>query len=354
MTLLGEIRVDRAYYYCKPCGGNLPRDAMLKLGPCDLSSGAAWVSALAGALGGFAEAAEKMLPEMCGLKLSESTVQRVTEKIGAKVGEKLAAGVTFGDAKDWSWSKDEEGKTFACVSVDLTGVGMQGANGAKAEGRMAAVGMVWNPGQEGQVRYVCGMTGGVAAMGDPLRKQAGQVGMDRAERIVAISDGGSGLEDWLRVNFPRADDVILDFFHAAEHLCDWAKALHPDAAEAKSEGASWCHRLKHEGGAAVRADLLKIDVSARSESVREAHRELLVYFENQVHRMDYPRYREKGWPIGSGPVEAACKQVVNQRLKGAGMRWGEPGADAVCHLRALYRSEKSQWQACKTALNLAV
>ena len=39
-------------------------------------------------------------------------------------------------------------------------------------------------------------------------------------------------------------------------------------------------------------------------------------------------------------MEAACKQVVNQRLKGTGMRWGEPGADAVCHLRALFRSEK--------------
>ena len=47
--------------------------------------------------------------------------------------------------------------------------------------------------------------------------------------------------------------------------------------------------------------------------------------------------------IGSGPVEAACKQVVGQRMEGSGMRWGEAGADAVCHLRALLRSEKGQW-----------
>ena len=59
--------------------------------------------------------------------------------------------------------------------------------------------------------------------------------------------------------------------------------------------------------------------------------------------MDYPLYRSKGWLIGSGPVEAACKQVVGQRMKGSGMRWGEAGADAVCHLRALFRSEKTQW-----------
>jgi hypothetical protein len=53
----------------------------------------------------------------------------------------------------------------------------------------------------------------------------------------------------------------------------------------------------------------------------------------------------KGWQIGSGPVERACKTVVGQRMKGAGMRWGEAGADAVAHLRALFRGEKGQWEA---------
>jgi hypothetical protein len=48
---------------------------------------------------------------------------------------------------------------------------------------------------------------------------------------------------------------------------------------------------------------------------------VLTYFRNQVHRMDYPRYLAHGWQIGSGPVESACKTVVGQRLKGAGMRW---------------------------------
>ena len=140
----------------------------------------------------------------------------------------------------------------AYVSADLTGVGMQGANGATADGRMAAVGMVWNPGAAGQVRYVCGMTGGLAAPGDPRRRQAAQVGMDAARRWVAISDGGAGIEDWLRTYFPRAGAVIPDFWHAAQHPSEWAKALHPDdAAEATRVAAEWCHELKHEGGAAV-------------------------------------------------------------------------------------------------------
>ena len=59
--------------------------------------------------------------------------------------------------------------------------------------------------------------------------------------------------------------------------------------------------------------------------------------------MDYPTYVANGWCIGSGSVESACKTVVNQRLKLAGMRWGEDGTDEMCHLRAIFRSELSQW-----------
>jgi hypothetical protein len=345
------VRVERAYYLCKHChAGHCPRDAALGLTKVGLSRGATEAVALAGALGSFAEAAQKILPKLSGLRVSESTVERTTERVGEDVGERLSAGRTFGSVSRWKWSKDAEGKSVGYVSADATGVGMQGPNAAKAEGRMASVGMVWNAGKPGQVRYVCGLAGGLKALGESLRNQAAQAGMDRAQRWVAISDGGAGIEDWLRENFPRVEAVILDFYHVAEYLSEWAKVLHPDEAEAQGAAKAWCHRLKHEGGEVVRRELTGIDVSGRSGTVREAHRVLLVYFTNQVHRMDYPSYRAKGWLIGSGPVEAACKQVVGQRMKGSGMRWGEGGADAVCHLRALFRSEKTQWNDYWTSL----
>jgi hypothetical protein len=351
VTALGCVRVERAYYHCPRCrAGHCPRDTRLGLDESDLSRGATEAVALAGALGSFAEAAQKVLPKLSGLRVSESTVERTTERVGEDVGARLSAGGTFGSKRGWKWSEDAEGQTVAYVSADATGVGMQGAGGAAAEGRMASVAMVWNAGRTGQVRYVCGLTGGLAVLGEPLRNQAAQVGMDKADRWVAISDGGAGIEDWLRLNFPRVGAVILDFYHVAEYLGEWSKVLHDDELEARESAGRWCHRLKHEGGAVVLADLKRIDVSDRSETVQEAHRVLRVYFTNQVHRMDYPSYRAKGWLIGSGPVEAACKQVVGQRMKGSGMRWGEAGADAVCHIRALFRSEKGQWDAYWAAL----
>ena len=352
MTLLGRVRFSRAYYHCPRCrAGHRPRDARLGLGGSDLSRGAAEAVALAGTLSSFADAVTRTLPKPAGLRVGESTVERTTERVGRDVGEGPAGAALLdrrlhGPAGTWEWSPDADGEAVAYVSADATGVGMQGPGAGAAEGPMASVGMVWNAGQPGQVRYVCGLDGGLAALGQPLRSQAAQVGMGRAARWVAVPDGGAGIGDWLRSNFPRVEAVVPDFFHAAEYLGEWAKALHPDdEAEAGRVAGEWCHRLKHEGGAAVLADLRRVDVSGRSEAVREAHRGLLVYFANQAHRMDDPAYRARGWLIGSGPVEAARKPVVGQRLKGSGMRWGEAGADAVCHLRAPFRSEKGRWDA---------
>ena len=78
-------------------------------------------------------------------------------------------------------------------------------------------------------------------------------------------------------------------------------------------------------------------------ALRAKHAEVLGYLQKNVPRMDYPTYLAKGWFIGSGSVESACKTVVGQRLKLAGMRWREPGTDNVCHLRALYKTERAQW-----------
>lgn len=60
------------------------------------------------------------------------------------------------------------------MSADLTGVRTQGPGGRRANGRMAAVGMIWDAGEEGRVRYVCGPTGGLVALGEPLRGHGGR------------------------------------------------------------------------------------------------------------------------------------------------------------------------------------
>lgn len=345
----------RAYYLCPAChAGHVPVDAALGFSAPRLTPGAEEVVTLAGTTESFADAAEEVLPKMAGLRLSESTVERTTEAAGERLGGLWGDGRALGAAADWRWDRDAKGRAVAYVSVDATGVGIQGEGGAKADGRMAWVGKVFNPRvapteasprpHPPKARYQAGLMG-LDERGGRLRRQAAQVGMGRAEQWVALTDGGAGLDDFMDVFFPRAVRV-LDFYHAAEHLGDLAKAYGGgDAAVVKELTDRWSHQMKHEGGGAILTTLEALDLKGRSPAALEEHRLVTGYVRNNLHRMDYPRYREQGWQIGSGHIEAACKTVVNQRLKQSGMRWGCDGADAMCHLRALYEGESSQWDA---------
>jgi hypothetical protein len=306
------------------------------------------LTALAGVLTSFGEACAKVLPKMAGLRVAESTVQRLTEAAGQCLKEQRTQGRTYGAVTPWNWHKDTTGQRCAYLSLDATGVGQQGPGGTAAEGRMAYVGMIFNPRPAvgpgtTQARYLAGLYD-LDELGAQLRRQGAQVGMDQADRWIAVTDGGLGLEEFVRVQFPRAE-VILDFYHAAEHLNDLAKAWYKDETTAQEQAASWCHTLKHQGGQAVLDVLEALDLRGRSAAAREVHRQVTQYVRNNLHRTDYPRYQANGWLIGSGHVEAACKAVVGARLKGSGMRWGEDGADNVCHLRALFKSEATQWDA---------
>jgi hypothetical protein len=123
VSLLGSIRFGRAYYHCRHCRqGVVPWDEVLHLRNDVLTPAAREVVCMAGALSSFAEAAELSLPKLCGLRVAESTVLRTTEAAGKDIGDRLAAGETFGPSRDWQWHKDAEGKTCAYVSLDATGV----------------------------------------------------------------------------------------------------------------------------------------------------------------------------------------------------------------------------------------
>jgi hypothetical protein len=387
VSLLGTIHFRRAYYHCHRCDcGLFPFDTETGLGPHRVTPGAARVVSLLGLqCEGFEEAAEKVLPEACGLRLAESTVQRITEDAGARLGQWQEAGRTLGEPKPFEWNKDGKGRTCAYVSIDATAVPQQAKDGGKAEGRMPYVAAVYNPaprkaeaakaaslptaGYEPveetaapatalpgsaetakprprmQARYIAGLMD-LVALGVLLRKQAAQVGMEKAEQWIGLSDGGSGLESFLQTNFNRPNLVIiLDFWHAASYLEAVARALFPDDEDKRTAQAkAWCHTMKHEGGAAILKVLQALPLP-KTKAARQALQEALTYIGNQVHRMDYPHYLAQGWQIGSGPIESACKTVVGQRLKLAGMRWREYGTDNVCHLRALFKSDKDQWDA---------
>ena len=74
------------------------------------------------------------------------------------------------------------------------------------------------------------------------------------------------------------------------------------------------------------------------------------YFETNKERMRYPQYRSKGYPIGSGTVESACKHLIGARLKQSGMCWSKDGAQAILNLRAAKLSNcwDEAWQTTRS------
>src|ERR1700677_2147425 len=285
-SLLGSLRVTRHYYHCRACHqGHFPRDRGLGLNASHLTPAASEVASIAGVQTSFAQSSEITLRKMCGLRLSESTVERVTEAAGERLGKLLQAKVVFGENRPWAWQLDAHGKRCAYVSLDATGGRQQGEKGSKAEGRMAYVGMLYNPRSKHddrkpephQVRYLAGFYT-LDELGSQLRRQAAQVGWDHADQQIALSDGGNGLEEFFRKNFPLAE-CILDFWHASEHLTELGLAFHPDdESQRKKQVTAWCHQLKHKGGLSIVQELMQSDLTPFPSLARQAHADCLRYF----------------------------------------------------------------------------
>ena len=123
---------------------------------------------------------------------------------------------------------------------------------------------------------------------------------------------------------------LLDFYHASQHLWDLGWALHPrEEVAAKAWVEPRLHRLRHGSEKKVLREIAALP-KRRGEAGAIIAREKN-YFAAQAGRMNYRQIAERGWPIGSGAVESACRQRQCRR-KRPGQFWTLPG---LRHLDAL-------------------
>lgn len=149
---------------------------------------------------------------------------------------------------------------------------------------------------------------------------------------MAVVCDGSAL-DWVDLdNYLPLRVEILDFYHVLERVAEIARAMHGEAEAA----VGWRAAMKKELLEIGPWELLRQLRAWKPEgdAAQEVRRVQLAYFERQQERMRYPEYLRRGFPIGSGAVEGACKHVVADRFDGGGMRWKLETADPVMQLRA--------------------
>jgi hypothetical protein len=343
LTVHGAVKVRRAYYYCGRCRQSfLPYDDVLGLVD-EISPGLLPLVCLAGTLLPFADAAEDVLQRFAGVRVSTSTVLRCTEGEGERLRAQQKEGrMVEPTHPERKWlAPRAAGQPAAYVGLDAFSVPMQGIGASKAEHRMLYTALLYTPAKE-HTRYLVDFE--LDALAEHVRSQAGALGIARVSDLIAVTDGGNGLEEALQRHLAEDLRTILDWYHAAEHLCDFAKVWHAHDEAARAQWQAQAKGILYEqGGEALLTslDALALPPSASAQT-REELRKLIGYFENNRHRTDYPTYRQNGWDIGSGPTEAGCK-IIGERLKGSGMRWVEDGAAAVASLRALYVSGGKVW-----------
>ena len=161
--------------------------------------------------------------------------------------------------------------------------------------------------------------------------------VDRLKDPVFVNDGAKWIWAWVDQFYPNAT-LILDFYHAAEHLSGFSKDffLNPEVAQ------KWIEENKQKLLSDGVEELIE-EVSALlppNPAAQKAQKSLLQYYRSNKHRMKYKTFRDKGLMIGSGPIESAHRTVIQARLKKSGQRWSIDGANAVIQIRAAKLSGK--------------
>lgn len=112
VSLFGDLRMTSPYYHCRSCSaGQKPWESKLRIGKRRVTAAAAEAISLAGLLTSFGRAQRQTLKKLTGIRVSESTVQRVTEDAGETLAHMQAAKQTFGLPESWDWQRDADGKT---------------------------------------------------------------------------------------------------------------------------------------------------------------------------------------------------------------------------------------------------
>ena len=158
--------------------------------------------------------------------------------------------------------------------------------------------------------------------------------------VVKLADGAADNWDYLASDALPEGPEIVDFFHASEHLHAAVALAYGDGThETRFRYETLRDTLRDEIGGVEKVIRALAHLAGKHPRKDKLRREL-AYFRKNRHRMRYAEMKSRGFMIGSGVVEAACKTLVAQRLEQSGMRWSADGAQAILTPRGWNQSER--------------
>lgn len=265
----------------------------------------------------------KKAEEQTRLRLRELPVEREPKRAGAKLGVLMNDG-WMARFRGPGWGKKKTKQDRVDWHEIKTGIYYQHEQLAHTESGRGII----------SEKVVVRWQGDPSEFGRRLGWEAKRWGLGRAEETLALADGGKWIWNLVQDRWSHAWQ-LLDFYHASEHLANLGAACWNDEATAKAWIEDRCHQLRHGHQKKVLAEIaaLKTPRGERGQIVRQEKN----YFAGQRERMNYKELADRGWPIGSGAVESACRQS-QCRFKRSGQFWTQSG---FRHLSALDQARRN-------------
>jgi hypothetical protein len=166
-------------------------------------------------------------------------------------------------------------------------------------------------------------------LGQRLNWEAMREGLGRARQTLYLGDGAPWVWNLKQDRWKGAVE-LLDFYHGSEHLWSLGRALHGEKEPALSQ---WVEPLRHQVRHGQEQRVLRQIARLKKQrgEAGEVIRREQNYFATHAGRMNYQQIAKRGWPIGSGAVESACRQK-QCRFKRCGQFWTKAGLRNLCAL----------------------
>jgi len=192
----------------------------------------------------------------------------------------------------------------------------------------------YDPSKEHQ--YAVGTSGNAQKLGQLIRWVAGRLHLDEADIKYCVSDGALWIRGQYRIQLPMLMAHILDYYHLREQVIAAGQEVY---GKGTVQSQRWrkevCGTVLEQGPEPVLTQITDLRKTLRSPTKRKAMKDLYKFIDTRKEMLQYPEFQATGYEIGSGPTEAFCKTLTS-RLKGQGMRWDKPNAEAMMALPAYF------------------
>jgi hypothetical protein len=275
-----------------------------------------------------------ILSELLGIDISSRQIQRVSEHYGSEIEKEQETYVSGKEEAPAVKLKTKDDPVYMMFDGCMLFSREEGWKEMKV-GRLfngqSCVQVQQNRKEIMQSQYVCHFGGHK----EFLAKW--ECYTESYKHKVFIADGAKWIWNWVEDCYPDAVQ-ILDFFHAVEKIGTFAANQYID----EKERCGWLdkqkQRLRNNEADKIIEELK--NTLSRTKECDKWRTDAIGYYENNLDRMQYKTYLSKGYIIGSGAIESAHRNVIQQRLKLSGQRWSVKGAQFIANLRAYKKSER--------------